>query len=400
MKVLIFSELFYPHGSGAELATWLYSKLLAQEGFQVTVITKQFPGEASVESVDWGIRIYRLPLKMKFGNRYDTLVNFGVLNSTFLNRLLSESDVVYIPGNWYSAIPFAKIHKKPVVVHLHNYLLACPTSLMYNFVERKVGVYSLKSFMVHEKVERKRGPVSIALSSFLNESLGRYYRTLGYLADSFIFVSNAQRDLVLSKAPCIKEKSSMIYNPIPSIPPVLAESTGVGYFGGNRFIKGIEVFLNALKSLSHVNRIDAYLTMTMEQHKCVRRIGTGININFLPKLNSEDFSYLMRRLSIVAFPSLWPEPLPYTVVESMLYGKLVIASRIGGIPEILDGAGLGVKMTKPNDSKELADALGSFLSLDLEKATEFGTRNREFILKKFDNKKTLEAFIQVIDKVC
>lgn len=131
--------MFYPHGSGAELATWLYSKLLAEEGFKVTVITKQFPGELQVEQVNSELLIYRIPMRMKLGNRYDTLVNIGVLSTTFLNLLLSESDIVYVPGNWFSVIPLAKLHKKPVIMHLHNYILACPTATMYNFAEKRLA---------------------------------------------------------------------------------------------------------------------------------------------------------------------------------------------------------------------------------------------------------------------
>ena len=39
MNILFLSELFYPHGSDGELATYLYAKLLSQKGFNVKVVT-------------------------------------------------------------------------------------------------------------------------------------------------------------------------------------------------------------------------------------------------------------------------------------------------------------------------------------------------------------------------
>jgi hypothetical protein len=47
MNILFLSELFYPHG-GAELATYLYAKLLSEAGFNAVVITNRFTGESDV----------------------------------------------------------------------------------------------------------------------------------------------------------------------------------------------------------------------------------------------------------------------------------------------------------------------------------------------------------------
>jgi len=45
MNILFLSEWFYPHGSGAELATYLYAKLLNEADFNVVVTTNRFAGE-------------------------------------------------------------------------------------------------------------------------------------------------------------------------------------------------------------------------------------------------------------------------------------------------------------------------------------------------------------------
>jgi len=395
MRILIFSELFYPHGGGAELATWLYSKLLAEKGFEITIVTKHFPGEPLIESVSSGIRIYRLPMKMTFGSRYDTLVNVGVLLSNFMNRLFSENDIVYIPASWYSAIPMAKIHKKPVVVHLHNYSITCPTSLMYDFTKQKVGSSSLKSFILHEVIERRRGIASVVASSLMNELLGRYYNKWGMLADALIFVSNAQANLVLSKVPQIKEKSHVIYNPIPSIPYVKAESRGLGYFGGKSFVKGFYTLMRALNSLRERN-VKVYMTR-MSRKRVTAKVGNGILVDFLPKVNN--LRSIMQKLSVVVIPSLWPEPSPYILIESMMYGKLVVASNVGGIPEIVAGIKSGVKLVKPGEYDEISEGLNSFLTLELEEANEIGIKLREHILRKFDNNKAIKSFINVLDRI-
>jgi glycosyltransferase involved in cell wall biosynthesis len=36
------------------------------------------------------------------------------------------------------------------------------------------------------------------------------------------------------------------------------------------------------------------------------------------------------------FPSIWEEPQPYAVVESALLGTVPAASRVGGVPEVIE----------------------------------------------------------------
>ncbi len=232
----------------------------------------------------------------------------------------------------------------------------------------------------------------------MNDFLGKYYNRLGMLADALIFVSNAQRDLVLSEVPNLKDKSYVIYNPIPNHPLIEAEETGIGYFGGRSFVKGFHTLMRALKSIKCPNHMKVYMTMTSTEQKTVK-IGDGIRVNLLPRLSRNGLLSLMKRLSVVVIPSLWPEPLPYTLIESMLHGKLVIASNKGGISEIVDATSSGVKLVKPGNHAELVDGLVSFSNLGLEEANRIGARNREDILKEFDNRRTIDSFVEALERV-
>ena len=394
MNVLIFSKLFYPHGSGAELATWLHSKLLAQNGFKIAVITKQFPNEPSTELPAENISIHRIPMKF-FGSRYDTLANIGIMGKSFISRLIAQSDLVYVPTDWYSAIPTAKIHRKPVLVHLHNYSIISPSSLIYDFCDGQADASSLRSYLLHEMIEKERSGFQVAASASMNEVLGRHYHSLGAYADALIFVSRAQMKIVLEKIPQLKQKSYMIYNPIPDEPFVEARKKGVGYFGGKSIVKGFHVLVKALKSLK-VNDMEAYLTMTSTTHK-VQKLGNAVQLNLMPRTQLRT---LMNNITLVVIPAICPEPLPYVLVECMLHGKLIVASNIGGIPEIAGQAEPGVKLVKPGDSRDIADAVSSFWQLNLDEANHLGFGNRESVLQKLDNDKAVRSLIQVIDKVC
>ena len=390
--MLVISYLYYPHGRGAELATWLYSKLLAANGIEIRVVTKQFPGEPFVEAVDERIVIYRFPMRT-IHSRQDNAGTIVLLLSGLVRRLFRESDVVYLPAGWYSAILAAKRYRKPVVLHLHDYILGCPTTLMYDLADQVVQPSSLRGFLIYE-IMHNRSPASLMTSCLLNGLVGRYYNQLGIFADAFVFVSKAQMNLVLSKFPQLRDKSRLIYNPRPDLPMIETKQKGLGYFGGRNFVKGINVLVSALRALNLRHEVDAYLTRT-SVHPVTENFGNGVSINFLPSLSSDDLREIMTRLSVVVLPSLWPEPLPYSLIEGMLYGKLAIASAIGGIPEIVEGVGPGVRLVKPGDSGELAAAIDSFLAFDVKHSAELGARNREHILKRFDNDTAAASLIGV-----
>jgi glycosyltransferase involved in cell wall biosynthesis len=396
MKVLVFSELFHPHGGGAELATWLYCRALVQHGFDVSVITRRFSNELSAELCD-GIKVYRYPFHFDAGGRYETFINAGIISSRFVNEKVSESDLVYVPGLWYSAIPLAKMYRKPVVVHLHNYSLTCPTSLMYDFVNQQVGRSSGKSFLLHEMIQKGRRGRSVFVSCFMNEGFGKHINRLLTAADALVFVSDAQMQLSMSVCAGFEEKSYMVYNPIPNCPLVRSERMGIGYFGGNNFLKGLAVLMRALRSLGdcHAN---VYATMFREGPKTLEMVN-GAKIHFLPRLGYGDLMKIMGRLSIVVAPSIWPEPLPYVVVEAVLRGKLVVASNIGGIPEIVRGLTGGVRLVEPSRHEEVAKALDEFMDVDLLRANEIGAENRRVLLRRFNNGESVKSFMRILETV-
>lgn len=63
-----------------------------------------------------------------------------------------------------------------------------------------------------------------------------------------------------------------------------------------------------------------------------------------------------RRCAIGVVPSVWAEPFGIVVIEAMMAGRAVVASAVGGIPEIVEDGVSGVLVPAGN-SMSLADAL-------------------------------------------
>jgi glycosyltransferase involved in cell wall biosynthesis len=84
----------------------------------------------------------------------------------------------------------------------------------------------------------------------------------------------------------------------------------------------------------------------------------GDSVRFLPA--RRDVVVTLHAADVVVVPSTWDEPFGRTVIEGLATGRPVLGSRVGGIPEILDGP-LERFLFERGDVAGLSDRLGSLL---------------------------------------
>ena len=393
MNILVLSRSIWPYGSGGELATYLYTTSLIR-GFNITVAIRD-------------LNVLSKPYSYSFRVVYLPCVSLGkyflYVCRKLLERLVKWADVVYFASAFWSLIPFVKRLGKPAVAHLHSYDPVCPVGSLYNFVtdstcspeERVCG----RCAWLYER-SHGRGLMYSMGSTALNSCIGRCFAKLLGFADALIFVSNAHRDLFMSHLRALlgssAPKSYVIYNPIPEVKYSEPKELNVGYFGGLSPLKGYHILLRAWARVfrKHRNRMP-FMT------KIGKLAGSGIlrrmNVHAYERLEPSEFKRLWFKIGIVIFPSIWQEPLPYAVIETLLHGRLLIASCVGGVPEIVSNAP-GVKLVPPNNVDALADALDWALSMDERDVVELGLRNREYALKRFDNERSVRELIKVFER--
>jgi glycosyltransferase involved in cell wall biosynthesis len=121
-----------------------------------------------------------------------------------------------------------------------------------------------------------------------------------------------------------------------------AEAFVVAYVGRLDAEKGVDVLLEAWRAL---DRVGEEARLLVVGSSVVDHDG-GAHLSRLRRLADDDVVFLPARRDVVTplhaadvsvVPSVWDEPFGRSVIEGLATGRPVIATRVGGIPEILVG---------------------------------------------------------------
>jgi glycosyltransferase involved in cell wall biosynthesis len=81
---------------------------------------------------------------------------------------------------------------------------------------------------------------------------------------------------------------------------------------------------------------------------------------FAGHLSGDALKAKLRNASLVVVPSEWHENSPISILEAMAYAKPVVASRIGGIPELVKHGATGF-LFEPKDARALSGQVKTLL---------------------------------------
>jgi glycosyltransferase involved in cell wall biosynthesis len=354
-KVLVVAPTYWPEGSGGTLATHLIIKLLSQTGrFDLTVLT----GTRNPEVVP-GVRFIVDPFVRFLEKRF----SIPRLVENRYGNLVEKYDVVYAVYA-YTFIPVAKKLGKRVIVHLHDYRPISPSSIILaNQADNPTMLrLIIESFKV-KYLERRN-----IKSVFLN--IGDAVRTPLLAewvseADTVIAVSKRHAELLAKALPTIRGKLLVVYNPPPPVPRIKKEPANTPtflYLGGESYIKGFHILMQAMKTFlkegykARFILAGKYAPRSLKKFERINKL-YGNSLHVIGYVSHERTILLHREAWSLIFPSICEEPLPYVVLESLLTRTIPIASAVGGVPELFTLGELTRFLFKPGDFRSLYEKI-------------------------------------------
>jgi glycosyltransferase involved in cell wall biosynthesis len=189
-------------------------------------------------------------------------------------------------------------------------------------------------------------------------------RLMARLTDYILFVSEYERSAYYRKVGKPDRPSGLVYNGLKGaeFEPAAAADDAADflYIGMMRDLKGPDLFIDALAQAEI--RLDRQLTAVMvgdgeslpRYQAQVARLGLADRVRFLKSMPARQAFALAR---IVVVPSR-AEAMPYIVLEALAAGKPMIATSVGGIPEIFGAGSAAIVRPEVGDiAARMAEAL-------------------------------------------
>ncbi|MDD5680516.1 MAG: glycosyltransferase [Candidatus Omnitrophica bacterium] len=250
--------------------------------------------------------------------------------------------------------------------------------------------------------------VPIVISSLRSVDVGSDFRRLLLrLTDNLVDAVTAVSDKVayehVNKRITKKEKIKVIYNGLEpdkrerkENKDELRRKIGISpaeylvlSVGNLRPVKGYSFVFDAVKMLKERGKNVKLLIVGGGNYKRnleAEAADKGIRDNVVFSGEREDVSDFLSMADTFVMASLW-EGLPNSLLEAMQAGLPVIATKVGGIPEVICHNENGL-LVSPKDGKALADAIESMIK-DEALGTRLAQSARSYVKEKFDIRKTV-----------
>lgn len=170
------------------------------------------------------------------------------------------------------------------------------------------------------------------------------------------------------------------------------------FVGRLRIRKGVEVLLAALRQMADRGAKARLLIAGDGEHRGAlestgAKLGLAGSVRFLGRCDAERVRGLLRGAAALVVPSIY-EGMPLVVLEAMELGVPVVASRVSGIPEVVDEGKTGW-LVPPEDPGSLAAALVEVLD-GPEEARQRGEAGRCRVEERFRPRHAAAAWRQAV----
>lgn len=168
-------------------------------------------------------------------------------------------------------------------------------------------------------------------------------RRMDGLTDHMVFVSQYEADMFAEKIGVPRAPSTIVYNGLraPEFDdvPLVPQAADFLYIGMMRDLKGPDIFIDALAEATRTAGRPVSAVMVgagddLPKYRAqVERLGLSPQVTFHDPMPARQAFALARNIVV---PSR-AESMPYIVLEALAAGKPMIATAVGGIPEIFAG---------------------------------------------------------------
>ncbi len=365
MRVLFWSGNFWPQIGGAEILATKLLPALRERGYEHIVVAPGISLDQSYELHYRKIPIYRFPFagvqgRAGLNQMAETRQEIATLKKRFAPDLIHISSIT---GVDFFHLITANAYPTPLLVTVHgewDNLAAGPDSLAAHTIRAADWVVGCSEAIL--KPCRQLVPEIISHSSVIYNGLNL---------------------------------PSLLPKPLPFDPPRLL------FLGRLYPDKGVDLALAAFASILHcfpkvplVIAGDGPERAKLENQ--VDELGLGDMVEFTGWVNNDNVPSLINSATLVVVPSR-KEAFGLSALEAALMARPVVATRVGGLPEVVIHEKTGL-LVETDNAAALAEAILTLLK-NPEAASRMGQAARSRALEKFNWERYVNSYDALYKKL-
>lgn len=342
MKILFWSEFYWPHVGGIEILVNELSHALGERGHAAEIITNHYSPVLPSKELCQGIPVHRIDLAG--ASRGGPRAMFTLLQEVREIRRRFEPSI----NHFFLSGPLALAHQ----MTNHSPRLPTVTSLQTPLDGILGGGSSVvKLLRDSEAILAPNSPLMDGIRHYLPEVAERLHRV----------THSAFRFPVPPAA-------------LPLDPPVLL------CLGRLVKEKGFDLALHAFARLGPgFEQVRLIIAGEGPERGALEGLAATLDltarVEFTGIVDREEIGALINRSTLMLVPSRWEEPFGIVCLEAGMMARPVVANRVGGIPGVIGDRVTGLLVENENP-EALADAIRSLLN-DPERMAAMGDSARK-----------------------
>lgn len=361
MKILMVNKFLYPNG-GSETYIFKLGEELERQGHEVQYFGMEHEGRVVGNHAE----VYTSNMDFHTSKLQKLFYPFRIIYSREAYRKIQqvlddfEPDVVHLNNINFQLTPsvidavrdWEKRRKKKtnIIYTAHDSQLVCPNHLMQQYISGVRCQECLNKNMW--QCTKHKCIHGSGIKSFLGSVEALYYRKKHTYKEinRIICPSNFLKGC-LDHNMDLKGRTMVLHNFVDMTNDEASDSNlehkkYVLYFGRYSQEKGVTTLLGVCKKTPDILYKfagDGPLKDEVRQQKNIEELGFLVEKELTPVIKNARF---------VVFPSECYENCPFTVLEAQLCGTPVVATRLGGIPELVNDGKTGI-LFEPGDEDAL-----------------------------------------------
>lgn len=322
---------FHPVKGGAETIVKGLSIKLNDIGIQTHVMTFNMDKKWSpkwrreIEVVD-RIKIFKIPALKLLPSSPRINMNVNLIPGNFVN-IMKQYDIIHFHEAELSFPLFSFLIKKPKILHLHG-----------------INVDFIKRYHIYRMMFKHVTTYYIAITKEMKDNLTK----LGICQSRIFYLPNAI-DTELFHPDNNKKDDNLIL-----------------YLGRITPVKGLHILLESLRYLRRPVRLVIIGPVNdLRYYEIIMRLMEKENqkgknqVEHLGVLPLKDVIKFYQKATVFILPSYW-EAFPLTLLEALSCGTPIVATPVGGVPEVIKNHETGI-LVPPGNALRLAEAIDYLL---------------------------------------